>query len=191
MSIFEIFILSIGLCFDTFAISLSSGMCLPYIGKKDFVKIISIFALFQSGFTVAGWFMGGSLLKYIGALDHWIAFLLLAYIGGKMIFESLFKKSDDICIDLRVTKKLITIAIATSIDALAVGISLALINLSPAKITIAWFMIAVVTALSATIGIKGGRKIGVKVGKRSELLGGLILIFIGLKILVEHLDFLS
>ena len=191
MSILEIFILSIGLCFDTFAVSLSSGICLPYIGRRDFVKIVAYFALFQSGFTVAGWIMGSSLLKFIGALDHWIAFVLLVYIGGKMVYESLFKKSDDICIDLRLTRTLVTIAIATSIDALAVGISLAMINLSIAKISIAWFFIAIVTALSATVGIKGGRKIGANAGKRSELLGGLILIAIGIKILVEHLEILS
>jgi len=191
MSILEIFILSIGLCFDTFAVSLSSGICIPYIGRRDFIKIVFSFAIFQSGFTLLGWIMGNSLLKYIGAFDHWIAFTLLAYIGGKMIYESLIKKSEELCIDLRTTKTLIMVSVATSIDALAVGISLAMINLSFAKISAAWLIIALVTALSAIIGIKGGRRIGVKAGKRSELLGGLILIAIGIKILVEHLEILS
>ncbi|MEN6619217.1 MAG: manganese efflux pump MntP family protein [Rikenellaceae bacterium] len=191
MSIFEIFILSVGLCFDTFAVSLSSGICLPYIGKREFIRIVSFFAIFQSGFTLLGWLAGSSILQYIKAVDHWIAFALLVYIGGKMVYESLFKKSDEICVDLRVTRTLVTVAIATSIDALAVGVSLALINLSLTKIFIAWFFIAATTALSATTGIKGGRKIGAKAGKRSELLGGLILIAIGVKILIEHLEILS
>lgn len=191
MSIVEVFILAVGLCFDTFAVSLSSGMCLPYIERRDFVKIVAFFALFQSGFTVAGWLMGSSVLDYIGVLDHWIAFALLVYIGGKMVYESLFSKGDEPCVDLRVTKQLVTIAIATSIDALAVGISLAMINMQLERMALAWIIIASVTAISATVGIKGGRKIGTKVGKRSELVGGLILIAIGLKILVEHLEFLS
>lgn len=125
MSIFEIFILSVGLCFDTFAVSLSSGICLPYIGKREFIRIVSFFAIFQSGFTLLGWLAGSSILQYIKAVDHWIAFALLVYIGGKMVYESLFKKSDEICVDLRVTRTLVTVAIATSIDALAVGVSLA------------------------------------------------------------------
>jgi putative Mn2+ efflux pump MntP len=191
MSLLEIFLLAIGLCFDTFAVSLSSGICLPYISKKAFVKIVLYFAFFQSGFTFVGWLMGSSMLKYIGALDHWIAFILLGYIGGKMIFESFSSKPDDVCVDLRVTKTLVTVAIATSIDAFAVGISLAMINLPLNRIVVAWLIIGVVTALSATIGIKGGRRIGVRIGKRSELVGGVILVIIGLKILVEHLDFLS
>jgi len=191
MSILEIFILSIGLCFDTFAVSLSSGICIPYIGRRDFIKIVFSFAIFQSGFTLLGWIMGNSLLKYIGAFDHWIAFTLLVYIGGKMIYESLIKKSEELCIDLRTTKTLIMVSVATSIDALAVGISLAMINLSFAKISAAWLIIALVTALSAIIGIKGGRRIGEKAGKRSEILGGIILIVIGVKILVEHLEILS
>jgi len=191
MSLFEIFILSIGLCFDTFAVSLSSGICIPYIGRRDFIKIVFFFAFFQSGFTLLGWFMGSSLLKYIGAYDHWIAFILLAYIGGKMIYESIIKKSEEVCIDIRVTKTLTIVAIATSIDALAVGISLAMINLSLAKISEAWLIIALVTALSAIIGIKKKKKIGERAGKRSEVLGGIILISIGVKILVEHLQILS
>jgi len=192
MSIFEIFILSLGLCFDTFAVSLSSGICLPFIERKDFVKIVSFFALFQSGFTILGWLAGSSLLTFIGGVDHWIAFILLTYIGGKMVIDGLFKKDEDeICVDLRVTKTLVTVAVATSIDALAVGITLAVIKLSVIKISIAWLFIVATTAISAITGIKGGRKIGAKAGKRSELLGGLILIAIGVKILVEHLEILS
>lgn len=191
MSILEIFILSVGLCFDTFAVSLSSGVCLPYIERKNFIKIITFFALFQSGFTLIGWLAGSTLLLFIGGIDHWIAFFLLFYIGSKMIYGSIFKKGDEICVDLRVTKTLVTVAIATSIDALAVGVSLAVINLPLEKMSVAWLLIATTTSLSATIGIKGGRRIGIKAGKRAEFFGGFILIVIGVKILVEHLGFLS
>ena len=191
MSILEIFILSLGLCFDTFAVSLSSGICLPYIERWTFIKIVSVFALFQSGLTLLGWLAGSTLLNYIGSVDHWLAFVLLFYIGGKMVYGSLFAKSDEICVDLRVTRTLLTVAVATSIDALAVGVTLAIINLSVTKICIAWVFIALTTALSAMAGIKGGRRIGEKAGKRSELLGGVILMAIGIKILVEHLEILS
>jgi len=191
MSILEIFILSLGLCFYTFAVSLSSGICLPYIERWTFIKIVSVFALFQSGLTLLGWLAGSTLLNYIGSVDHWLAFVLLFYIGGKMVYGSLFAKSDEICVDLRVTRTLLTVAVATSIDALAVGVTLAIINLSVTKICIAWVFIALTTALSAMAGIKGGRRIGEKAGKRSELLGGVILMAIGIKILVEHLEILS
>ena len=191
MSILEIFILSLGLCFDTFAVSLSSGICLPYIEKWTFIKIVSVFAVFQSGLTLLGWLAGSSLLKYIGGVDHWLAFVLLFYIGGKMVYGSLFSRSDEICVDLRITRTLFTVAVATSIDALAVGVTLAIINLSISKICIAWVFIAITTALSAIAGIKGGRRIGEKAGKRSELLGGVILMARGIKISVEHLEILS
>ena len=108
-----------------------------------------------------------------------------------MVYGSLFSRSDEICVDLRITRTLFTVAVATSIDALAVGVTLAIINLSISKICIAWVFIAITTALSAIAGIKGGRRIGEKAGKRSELLGGVILMAIGIKILVEHLEILS
>jgi len=191
MSILELFILSLGLCFDTFAVSLSSGICLPYIERWAFIKIVAVFAIFQSGLTLLGWLAGSSLLDYIGSVDHWLAFILLFYIGSKMIYGSLFPRSDEICVDLRVTRTLLTVAVATSIDALAVGVTLAIINLSMAKICIAWVFIALTTAMSAIAGIKGGRRIGKKAGKRAELVGGIILMAIGFKILVEHLEILS
>lgn len=191
MSILEIFILSLALCFDTFAVSLSSGICLPYIERWIFIKIVSVFAVFQTGLALFGWLAGSSLLKYIESVDHWLAFVLLFYIGGKMVYGYLFTKSEEICVDLRITRTLLTVAVATSIDALAVGVTLAIINLSMAKMCIALVFIALTTALSAMAGIKGGRRIGAKAGKRSELLGGVILMAIGIKILVEHLEILS
>lgn len=190
MSILEIFILSVGLCFDTFAVSLSSGICLPYISRAQFVKIFLSFALFQSVFTFTGWVLGRSLLGIIGSVDHWVAFLLLAYIGIKMIREGLENK-EEVCIDVRKTRILITVSVATSIDALAVGIGLAMTSFTFNRILIASAIILAVTAIAASAGLKGGRYIGSKTGRRSEIFGGLILIAIGLKILVEHLEILS
>jgi putative Mn2+ efflux pump MntP len=191
MSILEIFILSVGLCFDTFAVSLSSGICLPYISRAQFAKIFLSFALFQSVFTFTGWVLGKSLLGIIGPVDHWIAFLLLAYIGVKMIREGLENNEEEVCIDVRKTKILITVSVATSIDALAVGIGLAMAKFTFDRILITAAIIFVVTAIAASAGLKGGRYIGTKAGRRSEIFGGLILIAIGLKILVEHLEILS
>ena len=191
MTILEIVILAVGLCFDTFAVSLSSGICLPEIRRGEFLKIVFTFAIFQSGFTLCGWLLGSSMESLIKCVDHWIAFGMLFYIGAKMVWESLSKNNEEVCIDIRNTKVLVTAAAATSIDALAVGVTLAIINLSIFRIIIALAAIIITTALSSSIGLKWGRKIGEKAGKRSELIGGLILIFIGVKILVEHLNFLS
>jgi len=191
MTILEIVILAVGLCFDTFAVSLSSGICLPEIRRGEFLKIVFTFAIFQSGFTLCGWLLGSSMESLIKCVDHWIAFGMLFYIGAKMVWESLSKNNEEVCIDIRNTKVLVTAAAATSIDALAVGVTLAIISLSIFRIIIALAAIIITTALSSSIGLKWGRKIGEKAGKRSELIGGLILIFIGVKILVEHLNFLS
>lgn len=190
MTYFELFLLALGLCFDTFAVSLTGGICMgvrPTWFQR--MKIFCCFAFFQSGFTFAGWLLGFSFSSYIERFDHWIAFLLLLYIGGKMIYESLFKidgsKSEN-SINLLDTKQLALMSIATSIDALAVGISLAMINLDKMKIGVGTGMIFVVTALASLLGMLGGNKLGGRFGKRSELIGGIILCAIGIKILLEH-----
>jgi len=191
MTILEIVLLSVGLCFDTFAVSLSSGICLPQVSRKEFLKIVFTFAFIQSSFTVVGWLLGSGMENLICSVDHWIAFLVLFYIGGKMIWEALFKKEEEICLDIRKFRIMVVAAAATSIDALAVGVTLAIIDIPSMKILIACISILISTALASTIGLKWGRRIGIKAGIRSELLGGVILIVIGIKILVEHLDFLS
>ncbi len=190
MGLLEILLLAIGLSFDTFAVSLSSGICLPQIPRVQFIKITLTFAIFQSGLTLIGWIMGSGVIDYIGPYDHWIAFILLSYIGGKMIYEGISYEESCDCVDLRDNRRLITVSLATSIDALAVGISLALINLDISNILIASLVIAAITALASTIGLKGGRRLGKLFGKRSEIVGGIILIIIGSKILIEHLGIL-
>ncbi len=190
MSLFEICLLSISLCFDTFAVSISSGICLPQIPRQKFVRIVLVFTFFQTFLTLVGWLIGRGFIGYISSVDHWIAFLLLSYIGLKMIFEANSNKNSEYCTDLRNPKILFTSAFATSIDALAAGVSLAIIRQSDYKVIITLAIIAITTSIAAIIGIKGGRKIGNKIGKRAELIGGLILILLGVKILMEHLNIL-
>lgn len=189
MTLIEIILLSVSLCFDTFAVSVSSGICLPEIPRLSFLRIVLTFALFQTLFTVIGWFAGKSFISLISTFDHWIAFVLLVYIGIKMIYES-FGREKEVCTDLRNFKILITSAVATSIDAIAAGVSIALIGLSQSDVLITFSLIAFFTAIASTLGIKGGRRIGSRIGVCSGAVGGVILVLLGFKILGEHLNIL-
>ncbi|MEN6570051.1 MAG: manganese efflux pump [Rikenellaceae bacterium] len=191
MSTLEIVGLAIGLCFDTFAISLSSGICLPQIKRGEFLKIVFTFALIQSLFMVAGWLLGLGLENLIKTYDHWIAFAVLLFIGGKMIWDAFFKKGEVECIDIRRFRIMVIAASATSIDALAVGVTLAIIDIIISEFLFAIAAIFITTALASNLGLKFGRRIGLFVGGKSEVIGGVIIIAIGIKILVEHLNFLS
>jgi len=188
MTYIELFLLSVGLCFDTFAVSISGGICLSDKPKwYQILKIILCFGIFQSVLTAVGWALGTGVSTYIERFDHWIAFLLLVYIGGKMIREGFSNEEVPASMNLLCTKKLCILSVATSIDALAVGISLAMIQIETARVTIGFGMILGVTALASFIGLKAGSAVGSSFGKRSEIAGGVILIGIGLKILLEHL----
>ena len=190
MSWADLILLALGLCFDTFAVSLSSGMCLPQIPRLSFIRIVSTFAVVQSLFIFAGWLAGIGLQSLIVSVDHWIAFVILVYTGVKMIKDSL-ANPEEVCLDIRKPKVLITAAVATSIDALAVGVGLAMATLSLKDISVTDSVIFVFTLLSSIAGIKWGRYVGVRAGKRAGVAGGIILIFIGFKILVEHLEILT
>ena len=187
MSYIELFLLAAGLCFDTFAVSLTGGICTQgSLGPRQILKIILCFAVFQAGLSFAGWLLGYSVSDYIS--DHWVAFVLLGYIGVKMIVEGCSKEDEAVSkSSLLNPRQLVLLSIATSIDAVAVGISLALFKLSFLKIGICTAMVFVCTALASLAGLLGGRRLGASVGKKSEILGGLILIAIGAKILIEHL----
>lgn len=192
MSYIELLLIGISLCFDTFAVSLTGGICMKTkLSVWQTLKIITVFALFQGGFTLIGWFLGTELYIYIERFDHWIAFFLLAYIGGGMLFEG--RKEECSCskskTNLLDNKNLCLLSIATSIDALAVGISLAMVSLSPVKILVGLISIFFFTALASFVGLNGGRSIGDRLGRKPEMLGGAILLIIGIKILIEHLVF--
>jgi putative Mn2+ efflux pump MntP len=183
MGILTILFIAIGLSFDTFAVSVSSGLALPKISFRDAVRIAFVLAFFQAAMPVIGWLAGTGLSKYVKAFDHWIAFCLLAILGGKMIWES-FQRSDNESnfnpLDFKVQ---ILMAIATSIDALIVGVSFAFLEF---RIVLSTFIIGSVTFIVSMLGMLFGKKVGIQLGKRMEIIGGVILILIGLKILLEH-----
>ena len=196
MSYIELFLLAAGLCFDTFAVSLTGGICTQgSLGARQILKIILqilkiilCFAVFQAGLSFAGWLLGYSVSDYISKVDHWVAFVLLGYIGVKMIVEGCSKEDEAVSkSSLLNPRQLVLLSIATSIDAVAVGISLALVKLSFLKVGVCTGMVFACTALASLAGLLGGRRLGASVGKKSEILGGLILIAIGIKILIEHL----
>lgn len=189
MSYIELFLLAAGLCFDTFAVSLTGGICTRgSLCVRQILKIILCFAFFQAGLSFAGWLLGYSVSDYISKVDHWVAFVLLGYIGAKMIVEGCSKEEEAVIkSSLLNPRQLVLLSIATSIDAVAVGISLALVKLSFLKVGVCTGMVFACTALASLAGLLGGRRLGSGIGKKSEILGGVILIAIGIKILIEHL----
>ena len=189
MSFVEVFLLAVSLCFDTLAVSIVGGACLGRLTFGKVAKILLFMALFQGGFTFIGWALGASVEPYICRFDHWIAFGLLAFIGGKMIVDAFSARKEEKPVDLLSTGRLILASAATSIDALAVGISLAIVGTACGRMLYYCAVIALVTALAAALGLFGGDRLGRHLGRGINLLGGLILIGIGVKILMEHLFF--
>lgn len=190
MTNFELLILAISLTFDTFAVSLGGGISMPNLKFSKKAMIIAFFGVFQAAYLFVGWFVGGKFANFITDWDHWVAFAILAWLGGKMFLGALKggeededkpKKSDFLCV-----KRLAILATATSIDAIAVGASLAILNINTTQIANVTFFTFIATAVAAFIGLQGGIRLGNKVGKKAEMWGGVILIVIGMKILIEH-----
>jgi putative Mn2+ efflux pump MntP len=187
MGYVEILLTGVALAMDAFAVSICKGIKMPKLRKLHIVIIALFFGGFQMLMPLIGWLLGSQFVQYISKFDHWIAFALLAFIGIKMAIES-FKHDDECCckgeekLDL---KELVVLAIATSIDALAVGITFALypdINILP-SISI----IGIVTFIICAGGVVIGHKFGAKFKSKAELLGGIVLVIIGLKLLIEGL----
>lgn len=183
MDIFSIILIAIGLSMDSFAVAISNGLTIKNLNKEKALLIAISLAVFQALMPLIGWFAGMSIEKYIEAFDHWIAFGLLLFIGGKMIFEAFINKEESIGKELKVIT-LIGQSIATSIDALAVGISFAILKM---EIIIPVIIIGVVTFIFSLLGLQLGSYLGKKLGKYVEIFGGIVLIGIGLKILLEHM----
>ena len=183
MNLLTIILIAIGLSFDTFAVSVSTGLTISKISFGQAFRIAIILAFFQAIMPLAGWFLGSQVANLISNYDHWIAFGLLTILGIKMIYES-FKnnsvKTDSNNLTLPV---LVGMAIATSIDALVVGVSFAFVKLN---IYYTILIIGAITFLVAMIGMLLGKKVGGKFGTKMEIFGGLILIGIGIKILLSH-----
>lgn len=184
MDYITLFLIAIGLSFDTFAVSVSTGLILKKIKFQQALKVAFVLAFLQSLMPLMGWFAGKQISQYIGNFDHWIAFVLLSILGIKMIIESYKSEENDKNFNPLKFIVLLGIGIATSIDALVVGISFAFLQ---TNIWNAILIIGMVTFLVAMLGMLFGKKIGSKFGKRIEIMGGLILISIGLKILLGHI----
>lgn len=188
MGVFEVVAVAIGLAMDAFAVSICKGLKMRKFNVKHMFIIALFFGGFQALMPTIGYLLGKQFETYIVSIDHWIAFILLGFIGGKMIYES-FKKEDDCddCDDGKLDfKELTVMAIATSIDALAVGITFAFL---PKQLGIgtAVAIIGVLTLIICSVGVFIGHKFGAKFKNKAELAGGLVLILIGTKILLEHL----
>jgi len=175
--------IAVALAMDSFAVSISTGSVLKQFHFKAMGKISFLFALFQGAMPVIGWYAGESFEEYIRDYDHWVAFILLTLIGGKMIYEALGSKEETSYLDPYSFRKMATLAIATSIDAFAIGISFSILNID---IVFPAIIIGIITFLFSFGGLTIGIKLGKAFGSKVELIGGLILIFIGVKILLEH-----
>jgi putative Mn2+ efflux pump MntP len=173
-----------GLCFDTFAVSLSFGVVQFRVLFRQAVRLAIVLAVFQGGLTVAGFFLGSIVSNALKAIDHWIALGLLSILGIKMIIEGLKKEEKKEILDYSKPLIIFTIALGTSIDAFAVGVSFAFLDV---KIWSAGIIIGAVTFLASMIAIRIGKSAGEKLGQRVEILGGLILVAIGIKIFLEHM----
>lgn len=186
MSFIEIVLLAVGLSMDSLAVSVTGGALIQDYKHRHMVKVGLVMGFFQAGMTLAGYLAGLGFKTHITAFDHWIAFLLLLYLGGKMIYESTRSKEEDCNTNPLRYKTLCGLGIATSIDALAIGISLACLG---SAIALEALTIGVVTFLISASGVYFGNHFGRKIDLKLDLIGGLILIAIGTKILIEHLFF--
>ena len=188
MAVFlELLFLGIGLAMDAFVVAVCKGLAMRKVNKKQAVVIGLFFGGFQALMPFIGWVLGSQFESYITSVDHWIAFALLGLIGGKMIFEALKPEEDveiaemDAPLDL---KELLVLAVATSIDALAIGITFAFLDY---PIVEAVTIIGVVTFFIAIGGVYAGNFFGNKYKRKAELAGGVILVLLGLRILLLHL----
>ena len=189
---FTLLLMGVGLSMDAFAVSICKGLSMRKVNKKQCLVIGLFFGGFQALMPFIGWVLGSQFEQYITSIDHWIAFILLGFIGGKMVVEAIREKDEaveagkmDPPLDF---KDMFILAIATSIDALAVGITFAFLQV---PIVEAVSIIGITTFVISVIGVYVGNFFGNRYKKKAELAGGIILILIGLKILLEHLGILA
>lgn len=189
MSIAELFVIAVGLSMDAFAVAVCKGLSVAKLKNKHMLITGLWFGGFQGLMPFIGYLLGSTFEGYITPVDHWVAFVLLGIIGINMIKEGLSKEEES-CEDASFSfKKMLVMAIATSIDALAVGITFAL--LPDVNITAAVLFIGVITFLLSCVGIKIGNIFGARFKSKAEISGGVILILMGTKILLEHLGLIN
>ena len=187
MELFEIVVIGIGLAMDAFAVSVCKGLAMKKLDWKKVIIISLYFGIFQALMPVLGYCLGSTFSSFVQQVDHWIAFILLAIIGGNMIKDSTDdeeeKRNDKVDV-----KTMVLLALATSIDALAVGVTFAFFEVN---LWLSISIIGIITFVLSVLGVIIGNKFGDKFQNRAELAGGIILIIIGLKILLEHLGILA
>ncbi|MBE6796179.1 MAG: manganese efflux pump [Ruminococcaceae bacterium] len=191
MGISEIILLAVSLSMDAFAVALCKGLALKKIDIKSCLTVGCWFGSFQGLMPLIGFLLGSTFADKITSVDHWIAFILLAIIGANMIKEALSKEEE--CVNCSLgAKAMLGMAIATSIDALAVGVSFAFTDFEPDWfVYVAFVMIGVITMTLSAIGVKIGNIFGTKYKSKAEFAGGAVLILLGLKILLEGLGILK
>ncbi len=195
MGLIEIVMIAIGLAMDAFAVSICKGLAMPKVRGRDAITVGLWFGGFQALMPAIGYFLGSRFASYIEAYDHWIAFGLLAIIGFNMIKESFEKDEENCGCDRKAASvapsAMIMPAIATSIDALAVGVAFAMVSKEGLGIGVAVAIIGVITFAIAMVGVKIGGIFGSRFQHYAERMGGVILILIGIKIVLEHLGVLA
>ena len=184
----ELLLMGVGLAMDAFAVSVCKGLGMKKLNKKQAVVIGLYFGGFQALMPLVGWILGIQFQKYITSIDHWIAFILLGFIGGKMILEAVKEWNEEDIVEVKDQpldhRNMFVLAVATSIDALATGVTFAMMDVN------IWITIAITgltTFVFSVAGVKIGNLFGSRYQSKAELVGGLILIAMGFKILVEHL----
>ena len=187
MSLTELFIIAVGLSMDAFAVAVCKGLAMPEMSWKNAGIVGLYFGGFQGLMPFLGYLLGSKFSGTIESYDHWIAFVLLGIIGSSMIKESREDEEEEVSASFDV-KTMLALAVATSIDALAVGVTFAFLH-----VNIVWAVtfIGCTTFVLSAIGVKAGNVFGMKYKSRAELAGGVILILMGIKILLEHLGFLG
>lgn len=187
MGIIELLLAAVGLSMDAFAVAVCKGLALRKITLRHALTVGAWFGVFQALMPLLGYFLGVQFRDRIAAYDHWVAFILLALIGGNMIREALFSKEDKVPDAALSVRAMLPLAVATSIDALAMGVTFAFLNVN---IFVSVLIIGCTTCLLSMAGVRIGGLFGDRYEKKAELLGGVILILLGLRILLEHLEIL-
>lgn len=189
MSFIELFLLAVGLSMDAFSVSICKGLGMQKVNWRVTLALAVAFGGFQAGMPVIGWALGSQFFHFIEPIDHWIAFGLLAFIGGNMIREAITDDEEDDAgtVDHIDLGELLMLAIATSIDALTVGIAFASLSVN---IWTSVALIGITTFVFSIAGVLIGNQFGMRYQKPSQIAGGIILILIGTKVLLEHLGIL-
>lgn len=190
MGIFELLLIAIGLSMDAFAVSVCKGLATQRLASKHYLITGLWFGGFQALMPTIGYFLGSTFEQYITSIDHWIAFVLLGIIGINMIKESFADEGED-CNDCFAVKTMLIMAVATSIDALAVGITFAFLIPDITHLIFAVSSIGIITFVLSALGIKIGNVFGTRYKSKAEFAGGIILILIGLKILLEGIGVIT